>query len=167
MTNTLIDILCGKDAKTAYALLLQLEEQSASDAGLYPLLGDFLDMLQSDNSLVRARGFRLAVAQARWDSDNVIDARTEELLAALHDPKGTTARQCLQFAGVLLDAKPYLFAHVASSLESMDLSRYSDGIKPLIAEDAAELAARVRTIAEHRANEARDERGHNQPLIRP
>ncbi|MDO4503428.1 MAG: transglutaminase domain-containing protein, partial [Coriobacteriia bacterium] len=143
MPNALIDILTGKDAKAAYALLLQLEEQSERDPGLYPLLGDFLAMLESDNSLVRARGFRLTVAQALWDSDNVIDSRIDDVLALLRDPKGTTARQSLQFAYVLLDAKPYLFPYVAEALESMDLSRYPDGIRPLIADDANRLASQA------------------------
>ena len=101
MANALIDALTSNDAKAAYTLLQQLEEQSEHDAGLYPLLGDFLEMLQDESSLVRARGFRLVVAQARWDSDNVIDSQMEKLFALLHDPKGTTARQCLQFSSVL------------------------------------------------------------------
>ena len=112
MANALIDALTSNDAKAAYALLQQLEEQSEHDAGLYPLLGDFLEMLQDESSLVRARGFRLVVAQARWDSCNVIDSQMEKLFALLHDPKGTTARQFLQFSSVLLEAKPYLFSQV-------------------------------------------------------
>ena len=139
--QTLQEVLVGKDAKAAYALLQQLEEQSEHDAGLYPLLGDFLEMLEDESSLVRARGFRLVVAQARWDSDNMIDSHIEKLLVLLHDPKGTTARQCLQFASVLLEAKPHLVSQVESALKSMDLTKYPEGLRPLIARDAQKLAA--------------------------
>ena len=141
MANALIDALTSNDAKAAYTLLQQLEEQSEHDAGLYPLLGDFLEMLQDESSLVRARGFRLVVAQARWDSDNVIDSQMEKLFSLLHDPKGTTARQCLQFSSVLLEAKPYLFSQVEDALKAIDLTRYPEGIRPLIARDAQKLAA--------------------------
>ena len=140
MANALIDALTSNDAKAAYALLQQLEEQSEHDAGLYPLLGDFLEMLQDESSLVRARGFRLVVAQARWDSGNVIDSQMEKLFALLHDPKGTTARQFLQFSSVLLEAKPYLFSQVEDALKAIDLTRYPEG-RPLLARDAQKLAA--------------------------
>ena len=140
MANALIDALTSNDAKAAYTLLQQLEEQSEHDAGLYPLLGDFLEMLQDESSLVRARGFRLVVAQARWDSCNVIDSQMEKLFALLHDPKGTTARQFLQFSSVLLEAKPYLFSQVEDALKAIDLTRYPEG-RPLLARDAQKLAA--------------------------
>ena len=140
MANALIDALTSNDAKAAYTLLQQLEEHSEHDAGLYPLLGDFLEMLQDESSLVRARGFRLVVAQARWDSCNVIDSQMEKLFALLHDPKGTTARQFLQFSSVLLEAKPYLFSQVEDALKAIDLTRYPEG-RPLLARDAQKLAA--------------------------
>ena len=63
-------ILQSKKNKEAYQLLLLLEKQSEESAELYPLFEDFLGLLGSESAFVRVRGFRLACAQAKWDTEN-------------------------------------------------------------------------------------------------
>ena len=98
-----------------------------------------MGLLRDKNSLVRVRGFRLACAQARWDTEGRLDAALDTLLAMLEDDRPTAVRQCLAALPALLRWKPALTGAVEAKLAALDLSKYRDSMRPLIEKDIAAL----------------------------
>ena len=135
----MMTVLRGKNSGEAYQLLQLLEQRSAESDELYTSLEDFLDLLRDKNSLVRVRGFRLACAQARWDTEGRLDAALDTLLAMLEDDRPTAVRQCLAALPALLRWKPALSGAVEAKLAALDLSKYRDSMRPLIEKDIASL----------------------------
>lgn len=135
----MMTVLRGKNSGEAYQLLQLLEQRSAESDELYTSLEDFLDLLRDKNSLVRVRGFRLACAQARWDTEGRLDAALDTLLAMLEDDRPTAVRQCLAALPALLRWKPALSGAVEAKLAALDLSKYRDSMRPLIEKDIAAL----------------------------
>lgn len=135
----MMTVLRGKNSGEAYRLLQLLEQRSAESDELYTSLEDFLGLLRDKNSLVRVRGFRLACAQARWDTEGRLDAALDTLLAMLEDDRPTAVRQCLAALPALLRWKPALSGAVEAKLAALDLSKYRDSMRPLIEKDIAAL----------------------------
>lgn len=138
-----MDIIAGlqnKNNKEAYQLLLQLEIQATESDALYLYFDDFIGLLNSKNSYVRTRGFRLACSQARWDIDDKIDKNLDVLLCMLDDKKPIVIRQCLEALHIVVIYKSDSIADkIDAKLESMDLSKYNDSMIPLIKNDIEEL----------------------------
>ena len=132
-------VLRGRNSGEAYQLLQLLEQRSAESGELYASLEDFLGLLGDKSSLVRVRGFRLACAQARWDTEGRLDAAADALLAMLEDDRPTAVRQCMAALPGLLHWRPGLAGAVREKLAALDLSRYRDSMRPLIERDVAEL----------------------------
>lgn len=141
-------LLQSKKNKEAYQLLLQLEQQSEESDELYPLVDGFLDLLESKSSFVRVRGFRLACAQARWDTENKLEAHLDRLLAMLDDEKPTAVRQCLAALGPVVRWKPGLAGRIGRRLEDMDPSKYGGSMAPLIEKDRQALQELVAAATE-------------------
>ncbi|MBP0985220.1 MAG: hypothetical protein J6A19_16020 [Oscillospiraceae bacterium] len=135
----IIEALQSKNNTEAYNLLLKLEAQSAQSNELYDFFGDFVDLLQSKSSFVRVRGFRLACAQARWDTENRIEANLPVLLSMLDDDKPAAVRQCLAALHGALLYKPGLSKAISGKLDRMDLSKYKESMSHLISKDMEEL----------------------------
>ena len=140
-------ILQSKKNKEAYQLLLLLEKQSEESAELYPLFEDFLGLLGSESAFVRVRGFRLACAQAKWDTENKLGTHLDRLLTMLDGEKPTAVRQCLAALGPVVRTKPDLAVRIRSSLDSMEPSRYGSSMAPLIEKDRLELKKLVELSA--------------------
>ena len=136
-------ILQSKKNKEAYQLLLLLEKQSEESAELYPLFEDFLGLLGSESAFVRVRGFRLACAQAKWDTENKLGTHLDRLLTMLDGEKPTAVRQCLAALQNVLRRRPELAGEIISRLDRVDLSRYKDTMRPLIEKDIQALRAGV------------------------
>lgn len=142
-----MDIIAGlKDSRNsgAYEWLLLLEEKSAVSNELYACFEDYVALTKSKSSLVRTRGFRLACAQARWDTENQLDRDFDTLLLMLDDEKATAVRQCLAALHLVVPHKPNLVGRIENKLNSMDLSKYRDSMRPLIQKDMEALRAVLR-----------------------
>ncbi len=137
-----MDIITGlqnKNNNEAYQLLLQLEIQAAESNALYRYFDDFVGLLNSKSSYVRARGFRLACSQAQWDMENRIEGNLDALLCMLDDEKPTAVRQCLAALHAVVLYKPHLAYKIEAKLNMIELSRYKDSMSPLIERDMEEL----------------------------
>lgn len=95
--------------------------------------------MKSKSSFVRTRGFRLACAQAKWDVDEKIEKNLDRLLSMLDDQKPTAVRQCLAALHIVVLYKPNLAERIGEKLDTMDLSKYKDSMRPLIQKDIEEL----------------------------
>ena len=137
----IIEVLTGRDNTAAYQLMLKLEKESDDSELYYEHLNDFIGMLNSKSSYIRVRGFRLACAQAQWDSEGIIDRNFDEMLAMLDDVKPIAVRQYLQALKKTAKSKPYLRKKIIKKLNGMDLSKYNDSMQPLIQKDIDELTA--------------------------
>ena len=137
----MMDVLKSSGNDEAYRLLLSLEKESAETNRLYPLLEEFTALTQSKSSLVRVRGFRLACAQARWDTEHRFDKCLETLLAMLDDHKATAVRQCLKALESVALCRPDLHDRIRQKLSGMELSKYKDSMRPLIQKDMEQLQA--------------------------
>ena len=130
------DILCAKDTKSSYALFLQLERQAGEDPALFQEQGLYLEMLESDSSYIRVRGFRMLCAVAKWDTEGIIRANLPQILAQLQDEKPTAVRQCLKALPELATGRPELTEQICERVGGLDLSGYKDSMQPLIRRDA-------------------------------
>ena len=140
-----MDIIAGlqsKDNNEAYRLLLLLEQRSAESRELYGCLTDFIGLLKSKSSFVQVRGFRLACAQARWDTEKRLEQNLDALFAALYAAKPTAARQCLAALRNVLRWRPELAGKIEAGLDKIDLSKYKDSMRPLIEGDIQALRGR-------------------------
>jgi len=111
------------------------------------LFEDFLGLLGSESAFVRVRGFRLACAQAKWDTENKLGTHLDRLLTMLDGEKPTAVRQCLAALGPVVRTKPDLAVRIRSSLDSMEPSRYGSSMAPLIEKDRLELKKLVELSA--------------------
>ena len=137
-----MDVIAGLQNKNdveAHQLLLQMEKQSMESNEWYEYFEDFTELLKSKSSFVRVRGFRLACAQAKWDTENYIEKNLETLLIMLDDEKPTAVRQCLEALHIVVLYKPNLIEKIEHKLIDMDLSKYKDSMRPLIEKDMEEL----------------------------
>ena len=143
MNTDIIAELHESDNKKAYALLQQLEMISEESSELYGYLEDFIEMTVDLNSFIRVRGFRLACSQAKWDSENRLDADLDILLRMLDDEKPTAVRQCLAALYKVVICKPNLGERILRRMDEMDLSKYKDSMAPLIRKDMEALARKI------------------------
>lgn len=141
-----MDIITGLQSKNnseAYQLLQMLEERSEESNELYGSFEDFMDLLNSKSAFAQVRGFRLACAQARWDTEGKLEKNLDTLFAALCAAKPTAVRQCLAALQNVLRRRPELAGEIISRLDGVDLSRYKDTMRPLIEKDIQALRAGV------------------------
>lgn len=135
----IISDLQNKNNSIAYKLLLQLEIESTESNQYYKYFDDFIELLKSKSSFVRVRGFRLACAQAPWDSENKLVTNIDLLLHMLDDERPTAIRQCLTALHLIVLYKPNLSEKIRSKLDKMNLSKYKDSMISLLEKDIEEL----------------------------
>ncbi len=137
MSNTrkLIDGLMNHDDKIAYEYLKVLEKKSVCSSEVYSFFDNFAEMLESENSYIRTRGFLLIAANTKWDVDNKIDEIIDKLLECISDEKPITARQCIKVLPAIIKYKPGLKDCVVKALENPDLFRYKESMRSLIVRD--------------------------------
>ena len=105
----------------------------------YASFDAFLALLQSPSSYARTRGFRLACAQAPWDSEGKLARHLDTLLVLLDDAKPTAVRQCLAALGPVVLQRPELIPRIREKLDRMNPVQYRDSMRPLIERDIAAL----------------------------
>ena len=133
--NACIACLTGKDAKAAYALALQITEESRVSDAWYSHFDEFAALLSHKNSLVRNRAISILAANARWDREGKFDALLDEFLSHVTDVKPITVRQCVAALPEIAEAKPELAPRIRATLERADLSGYLDSMQPLVLKD--------------------------------
>ena len=129
--------LTARDDQSACALAERIVAESREADAWYEYLDGFAALLEHPKSYVRNRALHILAANARWDAENRLDAVLPGFLSHVTDDKPITARQCVQALAELGTAKPQYIPEILRSLESADLSKYRDSMRPLIEKDIA------------------------------
>ncbi|MEA4934142.1 MAG: SufBD protein [Lawsonibacter sp.] len=114
------------------AAMKELQTIGETSDAVYSYMARLIGMLDSDNSYVRTRGLLLIVANARWDTDSLIDENINQILSHITDPKPITARQFIQSLPALATAKPNLRADILAALRKTNTLRYPLSMRPLV-----------------------------------
>lgn len=130
--------LTVKDDKYACALADKIIFESQETDEWYEYFDEFASLLNHPKSLVRNRVLHILAANAQWDEENRFDSIISEFLSHITDEKPITARQCIKALAQVGLAKPQYVPLLLSRLQSADLSKYKDSMRPLIEKDIAE-----------------------------
>lgn len=137
--EALIDKLYDKDTSKAFEDLKELELLSDNSNILYPYLGKFVEMVNSEKYVIRVRGFRLFCKQAKWDTENIINKCIDSVLVLLDDEKPTAIRQAIQYLEYIVPHKKELNGKIEASVLSIDCLKFKDTMRPLIEKDIQRL----------------------------
>lgn len=135
----IIEALKDKNNKKAYEIAKEIAAKSAGTSEYYILFDAFIEMLSDKSSYVRTRGFCLACAQARWDTEGRISENLDKMCTLLTDTKPTVVRQCLAALHEIVLFRPELSERICEAVKNIDLSHYKESMAPLIKRDADEL----------------------------
>ena len=138
MKENIIAQLTAKDDKYACALADKIISESRETDKWYEYFEDFALLLNHPKSLVRNRALHILAANAKWDEGNRFDSIISDFLKHITDEKPITARQCVKALAQVGLAKPKYISKILSCLQSADLSKYKDSMRPLIEKDIAE-----------------------------
>ena len=138
MKESMIAKLTFKDDKYACALADKIISESQETDEWYEYFDDFASLLDHPKSLVRNRVLYILAANAQWDEENRFDSILSDFLTHITDEKPITARQCVKALAQVGLAKPQYIPRILSCLESAELSKYKDSMRPLIEKDIAE-----------------------------
>lgn len=141
--NSLIERLWSKKASEGYAALKELLKVSQDSNELYQYMGIFIEKMSSDNSYFRTRALALIVANAKWDTDYIIDENIDGILSHITDYKPITARQFIKDLPSLAGNKPDLRQDILTALRGADTLRYSLSMRPLVDEDIRKAIAAI------------------------
>lgn len=142
MKEEILAGLTDKNDKAACAMAERIVAESRETDVWYEYLDGFAALLEHPKSYVRNRALHILAANVRWDVENRLDAVLPGFLSHITDDKPITARQCVQALAELGMARPRYIPEILRSLESADLSKYRDSMRPLIEKDiAATIAA--------------------------
>lgn len=130
--------LTFKDDKYACAFADKIISESQKTDEWYEYFDDFASLIDYPKSLVRNRVLYILAANAQWDEENRFDAIISDYLTHITDEKPITARQCVKALAQVGMAKPQYIPRILSCLQSADLSKYKDSMRPLIEKDIAE-----------------------------
>lgn len=134
-----MQLLWEKDEKEAYEQLLELEKISKTSKEVYSYLDDFIEMLESEKSYIRVRGFRLICKNARWDGENRINKQISKILEELEDEKPTAVRQCLQAITELIENKKECNNLIKEKLLKINYAKYKKSMQSLIFKDVEKV----------------------------
>lgn len=144
MHDNLLSHLTAKDDNYACAFAEKIISESQESDQWYGDFDTFASLLNHPKSLVRNRVLYILAANAQWDSENRFDGILSDYLSHITDEKPITARQCIKALAILGKAKPQYIPHIFAALQSADLSRYRDSMRPLIEKDISETEAILR-----------------------
>lgn len=146
MTGNITAMLAGKDDASACAFADRIIAESRQSDKWYPFFDEFAALLQHPKSLVRNRALHILAANVQWDRENRFDTILPEYLSHVTDEKPITARQCIQALAQIGTAKPRYIPEILACLQSADLSKYKDSMRPLIEKDIAQT---IRLLTEN------------------
>ena len=138
MNENIIVNLTAKDDKYDCAYADRIISESQETDEWYEYFDDFASLLDHPKSLVRNRALYILAANAKWDEENHFDSIIADFLTHITDEKPITARQCIKALAQIGLAKPHYIPMILSALQSADLSKYKDSMRPLIEKDIAE-----------------------------
>ncbi len=138
MKENIMAKLTARDDKYACALADKIMLESQETDEWYEYFDDFASLLNHPKSFVRNRALHILAANAQWDEENRFDSIISDFLAHITDEKPITARQCIKALAKVGSAKPQYIPAILSCLQSADLSKYKDSMRPLIEKDIAE-----------------------------
>ena len=145
MKENIVAKLTAKDDKYACALADQIISESQETDEWYKYFDDFASLLNHPKSLVRNRVLYILAANAQWDEGNRFDSIITDFLSHITDEKPITVRQCIKALAQVGLAKPQYIPAILSCLQSADLSKYKDSMRPLIEKDIAETEKKLTT----------------------
>lgn len=131
----MMEKLMDTDANAAYEALKELAAASENSDVVYGYMNIFSKMISHKNSYIRTRGLILIAANAKWDTDNIIDEVIDEYLKHILDAKPITSRQCIKSLPQIAKYKPDLKEDIIIALEKADTSIYPDTMQPLVYKD--------------------------------
>lgn len=137
--ETILKSLVNEDNNKAYNKLLEYEKMSEDSNELYLFFNEFLNMIKSNKSFIKVRGFRMICSLAKWDSDNKIDKNIDEILIVFDDDKATNIRQCLSSLNKVLPHKKSLCENIYNKLISINLLKYKESMRDLIKKDIEKI----------------------------
>ncbi|MBE5851809.1 MAG: SufBD protein [Lachnospiraceae bacterium] len=140
------ELLFDKNHNVAYKALQELQKESEETDCVYPYMDRLCDMLYSDNSYVRIRGFVLIAYNAKWDKDYKIDEIIDEYMKHITDVKPIAARQCIKLLPIIAMYKPELRKDITLALQKADTGRYNDSMRPLICKDIYEALEKIQKM---------------------
>lgn len=138
MKDNVTEKLTFKDDKYACAFAEKIISESQKTEEWYEYFDEFASLLDYPKSLVRNRVLHILAANAQWDEENRFDAVISDYLTHITDEKPITARQCVKALAQVGLAKPQYIPRILFCLQSADLSKYKDSMRPLIEKDIAE-----------------------------
>ena len=130
--------LTAKDDKYSCAIADKIISESQDSDEWYVYFDTFASLLNHPKSLVRNRVLHILAANAQWDDENRFDTILDNYLAHITDEKPITARQCIKALAQVGIAKPQYIPRILFCFRSADLSKYKDGMRPLIEKDMEE-----------------------------
>ncbi len=131
----IFDILYDKEKWDIWRKFQNIEISIDNSDELYKYYEDVKNMLFSDQSYIKMRGFRIICKLSKWDKNNEINNDIDILLKVLDDEKPTIVRQCLSAISILLLYKKELSKSVEEKLRNIDCSKYKDSMACLIKKD--------------------------------
>lgn len=140
------ELLYHKNNNIAYKALQELQKESEETDQVYPYMEQFAKMLHSDNSYIRTRGLTLIAYNAKWDKDYKIDEIIDDYLKHITDDKPITARQCIQLLPMIAKNKPELKNDIICALSKIDVSIYTDNMRPLVYKDAQKSLEEIQKL---------------------
>lgn len=140
-----MELLCGKDNKTAYECVKEIRAASAASDEYYRSFDFFASLLSSEKTYVRTRGFILCCAQARWDTEGKIRDAFPSMRLLLNDEKPTAVRQCLAALKNVVIYRDELSDMIRQAVSDIDISRYRDSMAPLIKKDVEVILEMTKT----------------------
>ena len=138
MKDNVTEKLTFKDDKYACAFAEKIISESQKTEEWYEYFDEFASLLDYPKSLVRNRVLHILAANAQWDEENRFDDVISDYLTHITDEKPITARQCVKALAQVGLAKPQYIPRILFCLQSADLSKYKDSMRPLIERDIAE-----------------------------
>ena len=147
MKENIIAMLTAKDDKYACALADKIISESQETDEWYEYFDDFASLLDYPKSLVRNRVLYILAANAQWDVENRFDNIISDYLTHITDEKPITARQCVKALAQVGLAKPQYIPRIQSALQSADLSKYKDTMRPLIEKDIVETLEELTSVS--------------------
>ena len=131
----LITQLTSKNDKEACALTDMIILESKNSNQWYNYFDDFVSLLNHPKSLVRNRAINLIAINIQWDNDHKFDSILSDFLCHITDEKPITARQCVKSLAFIGQIKKDYIPMILSALNSADVSKYKDSMRPLIEKD--------------------------------
>lgn len=138
-----IENLYNSDNDLAYNSLLELEIISTESDEVYNYFDNFLDLINSNETLKIIRGFRLICSVAKYDKLNKINDNIDIILKVFDSDNGIVIRQCLKYINQILLYKIELNDCFEFKLRNMYILKYKSSMQSLIKKDIDDILSNM------------------------